>query len=96
MKFNDFIANNPHPTIDGCGNIDQKTKKDAEDTAKRLVDKYKDMDQNQLVNEFLSEVARQKQQGTFDRDKIISMLNSVKSMLPEQMYNQAITILNSI
>ena len=96
MNLNDFIENNPNPKVKDLNNMDEQTKKEAEDTAKELFDKYKDMDQNALMNEFISEVTRQKQQGTFDKNKIINMLNSVKSMIPEQMYNQALSILNSI
>ena len=89
MNFSDFINNQ---------NVDcnDENRKKAEQTAKTLVDKYKNMDQNSLMNEFVSEVSRQKQQGTFDKQKIIQMLDSVKAMIPADMYNQALHILNQL
>lgn len=89
MNFSDFINNQ---------NVDcnDENRKKAEQTAKTLVDKYKNMDQNSLMNEFISQVSRQKQQGTFDKQKIIQMLDSVKAMIPADMYNQALHILNQL
>lgn len=53
-----------------------------EDEAKSILNKYKDMDNNTLMTELMSEVARQKQNGTFDRDKILKMLDSVSYLIP--------------
>ena len=46
MNFSDFINNQ---------NVDcnDENRKKAEQTAKTLVDKYKNMDQNSLMNEFI-------------------------------------------
>ena len=96
MNFSDFIDNNPNPKVQEFENADEKTKAQTRQTAEDLVNKYKNMDNNTLMNEFISEVARQKQNGTFDKNKIINMLDSVRSLIPNDMYKKAVDILDKI
>ena len=68
-------------------------------TEKELRDKfdeYKDMNKEQLNSQLFSEVARQKSQGTFDYDKLSSMVESLRGALPEQDYNNIKRILESL
>lgn len=96
MNLSDFLNDNPNPKVQEFEKVDEKTKEQTRQTAEDLVNKYKNMDSSSLMNEFIREVARQKQNGTFDKNKIINMLNSVKSFIPNDMYKKAVDILDKI
>ncbi len=96
MNLSDFLNDNPNPKVQEFEKVDEKTKEQTRQTAEDLVNKYKNMDSSSLMNEFIREVARQKQNGTFDKNKIINMLNSVKSLIPNDMYKKAVDILDKI
>jgi hypothetical protein len=66
--------------------------KNIEDT----INYYKDMSQDDLMANLLSEVAKQKQQGTFDVEKLEKAISSFSSFLtPEQQKNMR-ELLNKI
>lgn len=96
MNFSDFIDRNPSPKVQEFEKADEKTKEQTRQTAEDLVNKYKNMDSNALMNEFINEVSRQKQNGTFDKNKIMSMLNSVRSLIPNDTYLKAVDVLDKI
>ena len=69
-----------------------------EDTLEKveLYNKYKDMDAETLNSTLFSEVARQKSNGTFDYQKLESMLEGMKDALGETNYQNMKRILESL
>ncbi len=77
-NFKDYIKDN---------NFNQDEKENLKKSAEDLVSRYAHMTANELEQTLLNEVARQKQNGTFDKNKLLYMLNSIKSMLSPETYN---------
>lgn len=77
-----------------------KTEKVEENvTEKDIMDKYnqyKDLSSDQLSQELFKEVARQKANGTFDYQRLESMLDSIKGSLSEENYQNMKRILESL
>lgn len=68
-------------------------------TEKDVMDKYnmyKDMSSDQLNSELFKEVAKQKQAGTFDYNKLENMLESLKGSLSNENYQNMKRILESL
>lgn len=62
-------------------NADPEQKKQAEE----LYGKYKNMNENQLMNELMQKVKMSKQNGTYSSAELRKMIDSIKPMLtPEQ------------
>ena len=72
------------------------SQKVSEEDLRDTFDKYKNMDRQQLNSQLYSEVAKQKMQGTFDYNKLASMVESLKGSLPEQDYNNIKRILETL
>ena len=68
----------------------------AEQKAKEMLNKYKDMSKDDLMTEFENEVLRQKQNGTFDKNKLQNMLDSVRFLIPNDKYEQVKQVLESL
>lgn len=77
-------------------NFEKKEKTVNEEDVRGQFEKYKDMSKQELNYQLLSEVARQKSQGTFDYDKLSQMVEGLKGSLPEQDYNNIKRILESL
>lgn len=77
-----------------------KTEKVEENvTEKNIMDKYnqyKDLSSDQLSQELFKEVSRQKANGTFDYQRLESMLDSIKGSLSEENYQNMKRILESL
>ena len=77
-----------------------KTEKVEENvTEKDIMDKYnqyKDLSSDQLSQELFKEVLRQKANGTFDYQRLESMLDSIKGSLSEENYQNMKRILESL
>lgn len=86
-SFQDFVNSN---------RFTEEEKQDMQNEAKNLVDKYARMSQSELQYNLIKEVARQKANGTFDRQKLLFMLNSIKQMLPQQAYEQILNAINNL
>ena len=74
-------------------------KTEKENQQEKLMNKYneyKNMSESQLSGELLKEVQRQKNNGTFDYEKLEKMVESLKDNLPEENYNNIKRILQSI
>lgn len=72
---------------------------DTENQQEKLINKYneyKDMSSSQLSSELFKEVQRQKNEGTFDYNKLENMIESLKENLTEENYNNIKRILESI
>ena len=54
------------------------------------------MSQEELLQQFLSEVNKQKRDGTFDLEGLKATIESMKNILPEQSYSNIMKILESI
>lgn len=67
-----------------------------EETLKEKFDEYKNLNQQELNSKLFSEVARQKAEGSFDYEKLSSMVENLKGMLPEQDYYNIKRILESL
>lgn len=65
-------------------------------TIEQLYDTYKSMNQSELLNTLLTEVEKQKQEGTFDYQKIQSNLSQVFPFLNEEQKTNLLTILQKI
>lgn len=61
-----------------------------------LFNTYKDMDQTELLQTLMGEVAKQKQQGTFDYSQLQKSLNQVLPFLNEDQKSNLLTILQKI
>ena len=73
-----------------------KNEKVTEEDLREKFDTYKDMNKQQLNSELFSEVARQKAQGTFDFQKLSSMVENLRGAISEQDYNNIKRILESL
>ena len=77
-----------------------KTEKVEENvTEKDIMDKYnqyKDLSSDQLSQELFKEVARQKANGTFDYQRLESMLDSIKGSLSDENYQNMKRILETL
>lgn len=67
-------------------------KEGIENEAKSL----QNMSQEELLQQFLSEVNKQKRDGTFDLEGLKATIESMKNILPEQSYSNIMKILESI
>lgn len=57
---------------------------------------YKDLPSEQLNQELFKEVSRQKMNGTFDYQKLKSMLEGLRGSLSEENYQNMLKILESL
>ena len=66
----------------------------AKEQAETLINKYQNMSNDELTQMLINEIAKQKANGTFNKEKLLVMLESVKELLPNQ--NQYKTLQNFI
>ena len=86
MRLSDFNNNK-------TGKVEEKV------TEKDIMDKYnqyKDLSSDQLSQELFKEVSRQKANGTFDNQRLESMLDSIKGSLSEENYQNMKRILETL
>jgi hypothetical protein len=86
-NFKDFMNN---------AKFSDEEKKELNGDAERLVRKYATMSQNELSNMSFQEVSKQKANGTFDKDKLFFMLDSIKHLLPNDAYNNIFSALKDL
>ena len=77
MDFKDFMSST---------DFSEEEKKELQQDAENLVKKYASMSQNELMSMLFSEVSKQKENGTFSKEKLYYMLESIKHMLPSGVY----------
>ncbi len=70
-------------------NVDNKKIEEAYNT-------YKDMNENQLMAELLSQVSKQKQNGTFNYQQIKNSVETLTPFLNEEQKNNLLSILEKI
>lgn len=78
--------NNSFKEFMNTNKFTEEEKKELQHDAENLVRKYASMSQNELASALFNEVAKQKANGTFDKDKLYFMLESIKNMLPSNAY----------
>ena len=86
-NFKDFINNSK---------LSEKEKEELKEDAQNLVKKYAKMSQTELSSALFQEVAKQKANGTFDKDKLFFMLDSIKHLLPNDAYNNISSVLKGL
>ena len=74
--------------------INQQNKQQS--TPEEMFNTYKDMDQSQLMSELTKNIAKQKQDGSFDYNKIVSSISQVMPYLTGEQQQNLMTILNQI
>lgn len=77
-SFKDFL---------NSSNFTDNEKQNMKNTAQNIVSKYAGMNTNELNNILMQEVEKQKRSGTFDRQKLLNLLDSIKGFLPIDTYN---------
>ena len=96
-KLSDFVSSSAQDKTKTASF--KKKKKSAgatEQDLMNLYNKYKDMDAGTLNSTLLGEVARQKSNGTFDYQKLESMLEGMRDALGETNYQNMKRILESL
>ena len=63
---------------------------------KNRFDLFKNMSKDQLENELVKEVARQKGNGSFDFEGLSNMVESLRGVLPENQFNNIKRILENL
>lgn len=76
--------------------ISSEDKLKAESIAEDLLNKYSGLSQDALMNEFIKEINKQKSNGTFNKEKIKSLVNSVSHMFPQDKVKQVMEIIDSL
>lgn len=61
-----------------------------------IYNKYKDKSQSEIMQELFGQVQKQKQNGTFDYEKIVSMVNMMSPYLNQEQKNNILTILSKL
>lgn len=78
---------------------EEKTKNntlDGQQSIENLYDKYKNMSQPELMQTLSAEIKKQKQNGTFDYEKIMSSVNTIMPYLSAEQKNMITNILQTI
>ena len=92
MKLSDYKPNTNQSNASASAQKEELSEKDLQDK----YNQYKDMSQSELNSELFKEVARQKSQGTFDYQKLASMLESLRGSLSEENYQNIKRIMESL
>ena len=96
-KLSDFVSSSAQDkTKTASFDNQQKGAGATEQDLMNLYNKYKDMDAGTLNSTLFSEVARQKSNGTFDYQKLESMLDGMRDALGETNYQNMKRILESL
>ena len=61
-----------------------------------IYNKFKDKSQSEIMQELFGQVQKQKQNGTFDYDKICSMVELMSPYLNQEQKNNILTILSKL
>lgn len=61
-----------------------------------LLTRYGGKSQDELINEFFNQVEKQKQNGTFDKNKIVNIASAIMPFLNSEQKNLVSNILNKV
>ena len=71
-------------------------KKTKQEDVKQTYDKYKNLSKDQLMNELLQTVNSQKQNGTFDKDQLLSTLAVISPSLSDEQRHRLYSIVDKL
>lgn len=91
MKLSEFKSKGEKQT-----EKQEKEKIDESTDVKNLYEKYKDMDQNSLMQELLKNVDKQKSDGNFDFEKLRIQINQILPYLTLDQQKYLMTILQQL
>ena len=77
-------------------NKNDKKQDVSEKYLRQKYDEYKDMNNQELSNELMKEVDRQKLAGTFDYEKLEGIVDGLRGSLPEENYRNIKRILEGL
>ena len=77
-------------------NIKDFKKENKEEQVKQTVDKYKNLSKDQLMQELLLTVSRQKQNGTFDKDQLLSSLSLISPSLTNEQREKLYSLVEKL
>ena len=77
-------------------NKNDKKQDVSEKDLRQKYDEYKDMNNQELSNELMKEVDRQKLAGTFDYEKLEGIVDGLRGSLPEENYRNIKRILEGL
>lgn len=92
MGFKDFCENYNNTQ----NNHEQKNAQDSEENIKNIYNKYKDKNEDELLSELISNVNKQKQEGTFNIENITNMLSKISPYLTQEQSDKIKDILQKI
>lgn len=90
MGFKDFSKNYNHKSFEGKDEINNN--KRVED----IYEKYKDKNEDELLSELFKNVAKQKQEGTFDINLLNEMASKMSPFLTKEQNLKLKEIINQI
>ena len=79
-----------------CNNNCKNESKVDEKTLNDIYSKYKDFSQDDLFSTLMNEVAKQKENGTFDYVALENMVNSLEGTMPKENFENIKRILNRL
>lgn len=77
-------------------NIKDFKKEDEQEKVKQTVDKYKNLSKDQLMQELLLTVSKQKQNGTFDKDQLLSSLSLIAPSLTNEQRTKLYSLVEKL
>ncbi len=94
MKFSEFKSTQKKEVKNQTANTE--TQNSQTEDVEKLFEKYKDMDSNSLMGELLKNVDRQKNDGSFDFEKLQSQINQILPYLTDEQQKYLMTILSQL
>lgn len=77
-------------------NFDARQKNEARNKAKDMLNEYKGMSNKDLLNELTREIKKQKDNGTFDKEKLRATLHKVQFLISKDQYRKAMEMLDTL
>lgn len=93
MKFSEFAKQN---NSDNNQQKQEQPKNDFSQNVENLYKKYKNLSQDELMQELAKNVMEQKQNGTFDFEQISNSINMLLPYLNEQQKQTMQSLLNGL
>lgn len=89
MNFSDFTKQNNQKS-------NKTTKSMTEEDIVRTYNNLKDLNGDQLSKMLFAEVAKQKDEGTFNYQSLITSIESIKSLIPQNTYENLKKLVESL
>lgn len=97
MNFNDFInsrgsSKKNTENVQNQSGSTQKTNMPNADQLENIINKYQGFSQEDLVQELITQINTQKQNGTWNKQEMENMLSAVRPMLNEEQQKNLDTL----